>query len=93
MANSRRRRNKIEALRNEEGDWEYDEKKIRDMGSSFFEKLYEDAGAASSYLSFGMSFPTLTDSDILMLGRDISHLEVKQALFAMGPLKAAGPDS
>lgn len=92
MANSRKRRNKIEALKNDNGEWEYDEVIIRKLGTRFYEKLYEEEGSAVDYLNFGMTFPPLMENDCHLLGRSISKGEIKQALFAMGPLKAPGPD-
>lgn len=42
MANSRKKRNRIEALKAEDGEWVYDQSIIMKMGTNFFKSLYND---------------------------------------------------
>ncbi|XP_028790082.1 uncharacterized protein LOC114746054 [Neltuma alba] len=91
-ATSRRKRNRIEALRLESGIWSYDLKEIMDMGCHFFKALYTENGEGSPSLEFGMKYPTIDAVHINTLGKEVEDTEVKRALFDMGPLKSPGPD-
>ena len=86
MANSRKKRNRIEALKGDDGEWEYDPMKIRQIGTSFFTSLYMDDNDVMPKVNFGYRFPELSKADIQSIGRRISLEEVKRALFAMGPM-------
>ena len=41
LATSRRRRNRVLTLRNENGNWVDDQNVLKNMGVEFFEKQYE----------------------------------------------------
>ena len=92
IANGRRRRNKILSLKLESGEWSYDPDEIMEMGRRFFENLYTSSEVYNGSLVYGCTYPRIDENSLSMLGRGVNEVEVKKALFDMGPLKAPGPD-
>jgi len=92
VANGRRRRNKIEALKLESGECTYDAMEIMRMGSKSFEDLYMETNTYTGSLVFGCTYPRIDDVNLRIWGRSVEDNEIKRVLFDMGPLKAPGPD-
>ncbi|XP_028776836.1 uncharacterized protein LOC114733531 [Neltuma alba] len=91
-ANSRRKRNRIEAIKLQDGEWSYDKEEIMKEGTRYFEQLYREESGESPRLNFELSYPRIKESDMMMVGDKVDAEEIKKAIFAMGPLKAPGPD-
>ncbi|XP_028804443.1 uncharacterized protein LOC114759436 [Neltuma alba] len=92
VANSRRRRNRIEALKLDSREWSYDSKVIMEMGTKFFESLYFEEPDTGNSIIFDVGYPMIDNVQLNNLGRQINNIEIKRALFDMSPLKAPGPD-
>lgn len=89
---SRRKRQRIEALQDSNGEWVYDPDTLKSMTVSFFQNLYiDDMGNNMSFPIRGC-FPSLSENDVVGFSADLRMFEVKKALFAIGALKASGPD-
>ncbi|XP_057451938.1 uncharacterized protein LOC130743727 [Lotus japonicus] len=87
----RRKRNKIEALIDENGNLLTDFDVLQDYTVNFFRHGFMDEGGASS-LSTSCTFPAISVRAMNFIQAGFSGAEVKDAIFSMGPLKAPGPD-
>ncbi|XP_057418408.1 uncharacterized protein LOC130712598 [Lotus japonicus] len=85
-------RNKVEALRNEDGDWIYDPQELKRMLVDYYKNLYTPEDLASGPLPFPLSFPKLDDNESLEMTESVLQEEVRGALFSIGNLKSPGPD-
>ncbi|CAL8138480.1 unnamed protein product [Prunus armeniaca] len=88
---ARRRRNRIERLKDDEGVWVEDAARIKDLAVGFFSKLFAPVQAAIN-VSLPCFFPSVIDGEIASLVKIIDLLEVKDSLFGIGGLKALGVD-
>ena len=90
----RRKRNKIEALLDDAGNWVTDSEAVKDMVSNFWSRLFqeepEEEGIPEPLLS--NYFPDIPDGEKEKLARPFSACEVIMALKDMQPYKAPGPD-
>lgn len=88
----RRKRNRIEKLQNELGEWIDDQNLLKAMAVSFHERLYEeDELHWPLYLHRGL-FPPLSNLQMKEVQKPFTMQEVKTALFIMKPWKAPGVD-
>ncbi|KAK2662858.1 hypothetical protein Ddye_001432 [Dipteronia dyeriana] len=88
----RRRRNKLEGLKKEDGSWAGNTEDIKNTVVLYFQNLFERKESIRSYSHLPMMFPLLTEFDKLSLNASICEQEVKQSLFHICGLKAPGPD-
>ncbi|KAL5783915.1 hypothetical protein ACOSQ2_006307 [Xanthoceras sorbifolium] len=88
----RRRRNKIEGLRDVNGDWVDDKFGLKRIACDYFISLFSYKNASFDYTSLPALFPTIDDISRENMCRGISKEEVKSSLFDIGGLKALGPD-
>lgn len=86
-----RKRNKIEALIKDDGSLVTDEMDLKGLPVQFFQDLYTTTGDLLP-LQTRTSFPRLPISDLEELERPFLDIEIKDAVFAMDPLKALGSD-
>lgn len=91
-ANNRRKANRIEAIREDDGAWVYDVNQINIMATAFFAGLFKEEGVSRQELTSGNSFPYLEESQIRWCGREVSDCEIKDAIFQIGALKSPEPD-
>ena len=88
----RRHGNKIDKLRDSNGDWMMDpnmlRRHVRDFYVNIFsvDNLYDVSLAPKGYFSM------LQEEEMMALHALFTKEEVKQALFDMRPFKAPGPD-
>ncbi|CAL1412960.1 unnamed protein product [Linum trigynum] len=92
LANIRRRRNKIDCLKNINGEWVSEKDELLQLVYNFFSELYlQDNSPYVDLLPKG-DFPRLNQEDWLHVLRPFSILDIHKAVFEMKPLQAPGPD-
>lgn len=84
---NRRRRDYIEALQDEDGNWVFDQVTMKEMALAYYRDLYASNPAASGPFLRG-AFPWLSDGRVSNLSRAFSKEKVCQALKHMGAWKA-----
>ncbi|XP_016434006.1 uncharacterized protein LOC107760469 [Nicotiana tabacum] len=91
---NRRRRNRILSLKEESGNWLYDQGDIKTSILSFFKNLYtsSQSQAPISTTNYMAMTHTLSDSQRNKLDRPLEIKEIKMAIFSFKPFKAPGPD-
>lgn len=89
----RRRKNKIEMLKNAEGQWLTDEEELEKLAITYYKRLYslDDVEQSVETLPRG-SFATLSHADKRDLQRPFTADEIETAIRSMGSFKAPGPD-
>ncbi|RYR27989.1 hypothetical protein Ahy_B01g052070 isoform C [Arachis hypogaea] len=88
---ARRRRNRIEALQDDNGNWITESAELEMMVTSFYAKLYLDDTPDSPFV-LNQRFPGLSNDDINLIGGHVSEWEIKDAIFTMGIFKAPSKD-
>ncbi|XP_061375716.1 uncharacterized protein LOC133317851 [Gastrolobium bilobum] len=89
---SRRRINKILALKNIEGCWVSDAEELINLATSYFISLYaEDIGVRRAFPLSNM-FPTIEPHVNLSLSLVPDDIEIRRVVFSMGKLKAPSSD-
>ena len=91
-ANARRRYNRVDAIKDDSGEWIFDEEKIKQEAVSFFRVLFSLENSYRYSLSTSTRFPTISENDIINLGQPVQLEEIEQVVRSMGSLKAPGPD-
>ncbi|MCH92036.1 RNA-directed DNA polymerase (Reverse transcriptase), partial [Trifolium medium] len=89
---SRRRKNNVLMLKNEEGQWIDDVDQLQGMVNEFFHKLFASTHDRRDWFVSDISYPELGDGCIAKLASPLMNEKVKNALFSMNPWKAPGPD-
>jgi hypothetical protein len=89
---TRRRRNKILMLRNEEGQWVEDEQTLKGMVTDFYKTLLTGNDDQINWHQTRCTYPQLSHIEYQGLKDNIQDAEVRKALFDMNPWKAPGPD-
>ena len=89
----RRRRNRVEMLKNNDNHWVSDAQELEELAVNYFRKLYslEDVDTDVRGLS-ERRFVSLTSHDYELLNKTFSVEEVERAVRDMGSFKAPGPD-
>ncbi|KAL5754100.1 hypothetical protein ACOSP7_022320 [Xanthoceras sorbifolium] len=88
----RRRRNKLEGLKGDDGVWITDKEGLNLIVVNYFQNLFSRTVSAVVYEELPNFFPVLRENVKIGLNRDICEEEVKAGLFDIGGLKAPGPD-
>ncbi|CAL9010471.1 unnamed protein product [Prunus brigantina] len=88
----RRRRNKIERLKNNEGVWVEEAQDIKGLAMAYFEQLFSQEIVEHRDLTLPKLFPVIDSADLELLEKDIDMVEIKRSLFGIGGLKAPGVD-
>ena len=89
-----RHRNKIRCIRNGEGEWFYEEDKVKDHIQRGFIKLYTTKMEASHLiaLTLGNSCFSFSNEERELIGKDVSDEEIRRGLWVLKPFKALGSD-
>lgn len=89
----RRRRNRIDTLKNEEGRWISDTQELEGLAVQYYTRLYslDDVDSVSERFPWGR-FARLTGEDQRELNRHFTALEVESAVRSICAFKAPGPD-
>ena len=86
----RRRRNRIDMIKNDVGQWIHDEADIKAHVVYYFFNLYMKEGGVHVQYPFTLDFP-LIDNDVLnSLIRIVDDAEIKDTIFSISPMKAPG---
>lgn len=89
----RRRFNHIESIQDTNGNWLWEKQVVQNMVRDFFMQLYsDDNGPYQSHILPHNRFPRMSNDQLAHLDKPYLGSEVKQAVFAMNPYKAPGPD-
>lgn len=90
---TRRRRNRIEMLKNEEGVWLSSPHELEKMAVEYYQRLYslEDVDEVVPTLP-KEGFMVLLQAELGALNTPFSEEEITTAIRAMGRFKAPGPD-
>lgn len=86
-----RRRNHVEALQNDSGEWVVDTASLKDMAVNFYAQLFQSDTNVSVEFTQG-HFPRPSVATLHLLEAGYLREETRKALMSMGPLKAPGPD-
>lgn len=89
-ANHRRKAKRIEAIKNNEGEWVFDVAQIKGLATTFFSNLLSEDVMVRPELQCTMTFRRLDEDMLKWYSRDVT--EHKEAIFSMGSLKAPGLD-
>ncbi|KAG7559018.1 Reverse transcriptase zinc-binding domain [Arabidopsis thaliana x Arabidopsis arenosa] len=89
----RRRRNRIEMLKNDDGIWISEAKELEQLAIAYYRRLYsmDDIEAVVEQLPQG-GFVQISDEDQNYLGKPFNASDVEKAVRAMGKFKSPGPD-
>ena len=88
----RRRFNKIEGLKDEEGVWKSDKGSLKDIAINYVQNLFSNQHITASYANLPQMFPRLEGVVLASLNKEVSDEEVRNGLFGIGGLKTPGPD-
>lgn len=94
----RRRRNRIQAIQDEAGDWFVTEEEIRRLFVDHFKEIYKEDPTDREYhlnqLSekIGGQIVKVPECQVQGLEMMPTELEIQRVVFALGPTKAPGPD-
>lgn len=93
---TRKRRNTITALKNDQGNWITNERRIRACFVSHFRKIYTKGSRVHVEVAYGEallnSLPQIPNAAHAYLVADPTDHEILMALMALGPNKSPGPD-
>ncbi|XP_028755406.1 probable LRR receptor-like serine/threonine-protein kinase At1g53430 [Neltuma alba] len=90
--NTRKKRNKITALKNEDGVWSFTQEELKEIALSFYKDLFYADGPFDAPLQCSLSYPSVDNASKQELEGIVFEEEIKQAIFSMGALKSPGPD-
>ncbi|XP_058733806.1 uncharacterized protein LOC131605475 [Vicia villosa] len=89
---SRRKRNRINMLRDDNGNWITKHEELKDHVTKFYKALFARNNNWCNWKQTDINFLELSMDAIHQLGKDISIDEVKSALFSMKLWKEPEPD-
>ena len=88
----RRRRNSIDAVKNDFGEWITDRREIQKHFVEKFKTLFNEEEVEFPENLENLITPCITEEENMELCRIPTQSEIKQELFQMQSLKALGPD-
>ncbi|KAI5322896.1 hypothetical protein L3X38_031968 [Prunus dulcis] len=91
LKHDRRRRNKLEGLENEVGQWIDSKEDMKEIVIRYFENIFS-AKPCRANLNIQYGFPHIQQRVLENLNSRVSVLEIQNSLFAIGSVNAPGPD-
>ncbi|CAL1353594.1 unnamed protein product [Linum trigynum] len=92
QANIRRRRNRIESFKDNNGEWVTDPQTLASLVFDYFAALYlQDSQEYADHMP-KEAFPRLSHEDLLHLLRPFNAADIYRAIQEMKPFQAPGPD-
>ncbi|KAK3198400.1 hypothetical protein Dsin_021815 [Dipteronia sinensis] len=88
----RKRFNKLEGIKSDDGIWKSDKAGMKDIVVSYFQKLFSTQATLANYDSLPYLFPVLEKGVRINLSREVSEDEVRFGLSGLNGLKAPGLD-
>ncbi|XP_021823802.1 uncharacterized protein LOC110765062 [Prunus avium] len=88
----RRRRNKIERLKDDNGEWIEGAGGLKKLAVSYFVGLFTQDQQCCTFGDLPSFFPPIEAADLANLAKNVDLIEVKVSLFNIGGLKAPGVD-
>ncbi|XP_031132021.1 uncharacterized protein LOC116033418 [Ipomoea triloba] len=88
----RHRRQRISFIRGSNGDFIFEQELIKSEAVSFFSKLYSEEPCSDVDAFIANIQPSVSDLENATLTAAITNQEVKEAVWALDPDSAAGPD-
>lgn len=85
-----RQRNTIRGLKNEDGVWIWDLKDLEKLAIQYFTNLFSEEPHSHTFIP--NAFPRWEPTDMSMLTKEFTPLEIKEAVHQMRAYKALGPD-
>ncbi|XP_058783395.1 uncharacterized protein LOC131658074 [Vicia villosa] len=89
---NRRRRNNIQMLQDNDGNWIDKPKELRELVNNFYKDLFKISSIGSGRFQSKLTYPPLHDEELNKLNDNVTELEIKSVVFSMQPWKAPGPD-
>ncbi|CAN0903097.1 Transposon TX1 uncharacterized 149 kDa protein [Linum grandiflorum] len=91
VANGRHKRKQIDRLLDDAGNWQETNEELANTARSYFMALFTSQGSNPDPVTSAVS-PMISSADNDALTKPFSKEEFRNALFAMDPNKAPGPD-
>lgn len=88
----RQKRNRIDRLQSENGEWVEDQNKLKELTVQYFQNLFSEDVGLNLGIPHRAQFPSLELNIIRDTFRRVSATDIKNAIFDMGSLKAPGID-
>ncbi|BBH05413.1 zinc ion-binding protein, partial [Prunus dulcis] len=88
----RKRRNRIERLKDINGDWISSKEGLKALAVEYFHGLFLDDVVDIIRSPLPSLFPHIPEADLAVVSKEVTEKEVQDALFAIGPYKAPGSD-
>ncbi|KAL1536304.1 hypothetical protein AAHA92_28979 [Salvia divinorum] len=88
----RRKRNRIEMLQNEEGEWIHNQGQLKSMAMTFYEDLYSEDNLHRPLYVHHNLFPSISQLQAEEIRKQYTIDDVRAAIFEMKPWKALGVD-
>ncbi|XP_061358833.1 uncharacterized protein LOC133303021 [Gastrolobium bilobum] len=89
---AKRRRNIIDALKNDDGEWVSNVDQLTTLASTFFMNLYTEDNTSRAKLPLRGMFPSVHGMNHSGMNRVPFTEEIRRLVFKMGKFKAPGPD-
>lgn len=88
----RKRRNKIQMIKDEERNWIADLIQVIMIFKNFYQKLFTENTEAEFWKMAKVTYPKLDSSFGKNLSVDVNREKIKHTIFDMSPWKTLGPD-
>ncbi|CAL5214866.1 unnamed protein product [Lathyrus oleraceus] len=89
---TRRMKNVIVMLKDEQGNCIEDGKQLKEMVNNYYKQLFQISDKWQNWHQTHIMYPILKDVDIINLDMQVTNDDIKRALFDMKLLKASGPN-